>query len=259
MKIAFTIILNGKIHLLHNNYYKTILEYFDYWVVVEGASKNTGSTSWCKPISCQHQNNGHSVDGTVEFLYELKGQYKNIIPIFSEGLWCNKDSQVNTAIARIKEITKECTLWEIDADEQWKPEQWNHAESILKEENAKTGCFLCNHYVGKNLIAVGEWGEGRKLPYRRLWHWKDEFFESHEPPRLSGGNGLGILIPIKFNHYSLYFDKDVQFKEEFYNYTGLYQRWKDLQNMKEFPQHISKLLGTDTHWGHTNTLIIKKE
>ena len=256
MRIAYTIILNGLHHLTHNDYYKFILNNFDYWVVVEGASKNTGTTSWCKNMPDKYQSNGKSVDGTIDFLKELK--YKNLIFIESSGFWPNKDKQVNRCIEEIKKLTNNCFLWEIDIDEQWELENIIKAEKLLIEEKAKTGCFLCDYYVGKNLIVKGQWGEGGVLPYRRLWDWKGEYFETHEPPRLIGGNGKGILIPTRFKHYAYYFEQDVKFKNDWYSgHEEIYENWVKLQKEEQFPQHISRLLGTNTHWGQTNTWIYK--
>jgi len=254
-RIAFTILLNGLHHLTHNDYYKFILENFDYWIIVEGASNNTGSTSWCNAFPKNFsKENGESIDGTTEFLTDISKKYKNLIHIKPIKMWNNKDDQVNTAIQEIKKITNTCLLWEIDIDEQWNLEDIKTAEAILIREQAKTGCFLCTYFVGKNKIATGEWGEGTRSPYRRLWNWSGELFKSHEPPVLDGKNGPGILIPIKFNHYAFYFDQDVRFKEIYYKYIGLYDRWLNLQKETN-TVHISKLLGTDIHWGNTNTYI----
>jgi hypothetical protein len=260
MRIAFTIVLNGLHHIKHNDYYKRILNFFDYWVVVEGASNNTGSTSWCKEFPKDFHNNGKSVDGTNEFLSSIKKEYPNLIHIEPNGPWDNKDVQINKAIETIREITKECILWEIDIDEQWTEDQWRLSEELLLKNNAKTGCFLCNYYVGKDILAIGDWGEGKIVPYRRLWDWKGEYFETHEPPNLKGGNGLGILITnVKFNHYAYYFEQDVLFKNKWYSgHEEIYENWKKLQNETTFPKHISYLLGTNTHWGCSNTQIIKE-
>lgn len=260
MRIAFTIILNGLHHLQHNDYYKFLLTNFDYWVVVEGAVKNTGSTSWCNEIASEFHNNGKSVDGTNEFLQQLKTKYSNLIHIEPNGLWDNKDHQVNQAITAIQSLTKQCYLWEIDADEQWTLPEIQDAERQLTLNNAKTGCFLCDYYVGPNLIVKGAWGEGYALPYRRLWDWHGELFESHEPPRLVGGNGLGVLLTNRFNHYALYYEKDVLFKAKWYHgYEKLHERWLKIQTETKFPKHISELLGKDLHWGQTNSVIIKNE
>ena len=171
------------------------------------------------------------------------------------GVWNNKDEQVNAAISYLKTQTNECYLWQIDIDEQWTSDQLELAEQTLDKHQAKTGCFLCNFFVGKNHIVLGEWGEGRHLPYRRLWKWKGEMFESHEPPILEGKNGPGILIPIKFNHYAYYFEQDVKFKQSYYTgYENLYKRWIDIQQ-KKYNMSIKELLGFDTWWAHTNSTI----
>jgi len=256
MRIAFTIILNGKKHLLHNNYYETLLDAFDKWVIVEGVAEPGGSTSWCKALPDKFHKNWLSNDGTTEFLNELQKKTNKLVVVRKNNSpWSSKDEQVNAAIDAIKRSTNKCFLWQIDIDEQWTKKDISSSEQYLKENNAKTGCFLCNFYVGKNLLAKGMWGEGRYLPYRRLWKWEGEEFKTHEPPTLKGKNGPGILIPIKFNHYAYYFEDDVIFKENYYSgYEGLHNRWNSIQNIHT-KTHISNLLGTNTWWANTNTVI----
>ena len=259
-RFAFTIILNGLHHLKHNDYYKFILENFRYWVVVEGASGSTGSTSWCKSMDSKYHTNGFSTDGTSEFLQELSNKYPNLIYIKPDGMWGNKDIQVNKAVEEVRKITNKCFLWEIDIDEQWGLTSIELAENMLLTYQIKTGCFLCDYYVGKNLLARGQWGEGRFLPYRRLWNWRGEDFKSHEPPELMGDGRFVTmkLMPSRFSHYSMYFKQDVKFKDTWYSgHEGIYDRWLKLQDRKDFPIHISELLGRNTHWGNTNTMIVK--
>lgn len=254
MRIAYTIILNGKRHLLHNNYYEQMLENFDKWVVVEGVALNQGSTSWCKVLPDSFHNNFLSNDGTTEFLDNIKSNKLTIIRNNNKP-WSSKDEQVNAAIEEIKKQANKCFLWQIDIDEQWTPEKLAKAENIMEVEKAKTGCFLCNFFVGKNQIVLGDWGEGKYLPYRRLWRWDGENFKCHEPPTLNGKNGPGILIPVKFNHYAYYFEEDVIFKENYYSgYDGLLDRWKSIQNNKS-RIHVKHLLGPNTWWANTNTII----
>lgn len=257
-RVAFTIIQNGLHHLKHNDYYKFILDNFSYWIVVEGASSNNGSTHWCNTFPPEFHNNGKSIDGTNEFLTELSKTYKNLIHITPSGIWYSKDEQVNVGIRRLKEITNKCYLWEIDIDEQWNIDQIKYSEDALFKTNAKMGCFLCDYYVGKDLLAIGEWGEGNLLPYRRLWNWNGELFTSHEPPNLDGGNGLGVLIHTKFKHYSMFFEDDVKFKDKWYvGHNGMYERWLNLQKEENFPQSIRRLLGVDMRWARTNTTIVR--
>jgi hypothetical protein len=257
-RVAFTIILNGLRHLKHNDYYKSIINNFDLWVIVEGVSKNTGSTSWCKELPASHHKNFLSNDGTTAFLDSLS-EFKNVKIVRSNtGFWDNKDSQVNAAIDTIKSTVEKCFLWQIDIDEQWTIEQLKAAETELVMNNGKTGCFYCNYYVGNNLIAKGDWGEGKIEPYRRLWAWAGENFETHEPPKLKGKNGPGLLLTPRFNHFAYYYEEDVIFKESYYSgYEGLHSRWLLLQQNTAYPIHISALLGKNTWWGNTNTQIYK--
>lgn len=256
MRIAFTILLNGKRHLVHNNYYKKIIKNFDKWVIVEGVAGNTGSTSWCKKLPESQHNDYLSNDGTTEFIDELAQKYSNVKVVRSLArLWENKDQQVNAAIAEIKKTSNSCFLWQIDVDEQWSDEQIQEAEQELISNNGKTGCFYCRYYVGKNQIAIGEWGEGRIEPYRRLWRWEGENFLSHEPPKLDGKNGPGLLLTPRFEHYSYYFEEDVKFKEAYYsNYEGLYDRWISIQQNRSILP-IRALLGNNIWWSNTNTHI----
>ncbi len=262
-RVAFTIILNGLHHLKHNDYAEYLAKHLDLWIIVEGASKNQGSTAWCKEINERWHNGGHSVDGTVDYLrtfpyHNVKIVYKENISDNRFGWWNNKDEMVNAAIFVFRgcEQFNPCYLWEIDCDEQWTVEQMAEAEHMLDGQQAKTGTFLCNYYVGPDLLAKGEWGEGLKLPYRRLWKWEGEYFKSHEPPELEGGNGKTILLPQRFNHYAYYFERDVRFKDAWYGgHEGIYERWKKLQKETVFPQPISRLIMGP--WGKTETKIVR--
>ena len=74
-RVAFTIILNGVHHIQHNNYYKLLAENLDTWVIVEGVSLNTGSTSWCNSLPITLHKNFLSNDDTTEFLNTLESIY----------------------------------------------------------------------------------------------------------------------------------------------------------------------------------------
>ena len=254
-RIIFTIIFNGLHHLQHNNQSEFILNNCDKWVVVEGASKSTGSTSWCKTMPENLHTNGASIDGTRDFLKSLAKTNDKLIYIPSNGFWDSKDHQVNRAIDEVKKTTNECFLWQFDTDEQWTSETMLQAEKEMTEQNAKTGAFLADCYVGKDIVARGDWGEG---PYTRLWNWSGEYFETHEPPTLQGGNQKSILVSVRFNHYNYYFEQDVMFKDKWYGgHEQIHERWKLINSLptKQFPIHISNLITGS--WGRSNTLLHK--
>jgi hypothetical protein len=258
MRIIFTIIFNGLHHLTHNNQSEFILNNCDKWIVVEGASRSTGSTSWCKNIPDHLHNNGASVDGTRNFLQELSTKNNKLIYIPSDGFWHSKDHQVNRAIDEVKKLTSECYLWEFDIDEQWTSDAMNKAEKELEQKSAKTAGFLADCYVGKDIIAIGEWGECNPTGYIRLWKWNNEYFQTHEPPILVGGNGKTIISSQRFKHFNYYFEKDVSFKNDWYSgHEGILEKWKFVNSLpvEVFPIHISNLI--TGYWGKSKTILFK--
>lgn len=254
-RVAFTIILNGINHLKHKNYYETMCNNFDLWVIVEGVAKNSGSTAWCNELSNNMHSNFLSNDGTTEFLNSIQSQKIIVIRTSTGKAWDNKDFQVNAAINEIKKHYSECFLWQVDIDEQWSIEDLIKSEEKLIEHGGKTGCFYSDYFVGVNQQVYGEWGENIDNPYRRLWCWQGESFKSHEPPILEGKNGPGLLLSSRFKHYSYYFEDDVKFKEQYYGgYNGLTDRWYKIQQNRGII-HVRELLGTNIHWSFTNSII----
>ena len=253
-RVAFTIILNGINHLKHKDFYQKMAQNFDLWVIVEGVAGNGGSTSWCRNVDQSFHSNFLSIDGTTEFLDNNKRDNVIVLRTLNQP-WVSKDEQVNAAINIIKEKYTECFLWQVDVDEQWSLESLNLAEDLLLEKGGKTGCFFSNYFVGPKQQVFGEWGENKTEPYRRLWHWKGELFKTHEPPQLNGRNGPGFLLPVRFDHYSYFFEADVIFKEKYYSgYDGIYDRWKQIQKNTGVV-HVRELLGPNIRWSYTNSYI----
>jgi hypothetical protein len=259
MRIAFSIILNGLHHLQHKNYFQTILNNFDYWIVVEGQALPNGSTAWCKLLNDKYQINGRSVDGTHEFLSNLSSKNNKLIYVPSNGPWSSKDEMVNKAIEQVKKITDKCFLWEIDIDEHWTLEQIIQAEEELVESNSKTGCFLCEYFVTDQWISIGGWGEGKKDPYRRLWNWEGENFKTHEPPVIDSPNQTISLLSPKFIHYAYYFERDAKFKSEYYGgHEHVLEGFYKLKNSKNDTEPLSILFPESMFDYHNSTYLKKK-
>lgn len=258
MRVAFTIIHNGLHHLKHNNQYRKILDACDHWIVVEGAALSNGSTTWCKTFPNHLHRNGASIDGTREFLTELANSTPKLVYVPGDGFWESKDAQVNRAIHELKRITNLCFLWQIDADEHWTSQAMTDAERELVEKQAKAGAFRADCRVGKNLRAIGEWGEARTYGYTRLWNWSGEKFYCHEPPVIEGQIGKDpAMLSQTFTHYNYYFEQDVLFKDMWYSgHEGIHERWSLLNSLPErfFPVHVSNLITGE--WGRTNTAIV---
>lgn len=251
LRVAFTIVYEGLHHLKHNDFAVKMAQMFDHWIVVEGYSLPYGSTKWCNKLDIP----AVSQDGTVEYMTELSKMFPNVY-FYSKGDYFNgKDEQVNAAVHILKQLTNSCYLWEVDADEQWNLTDIIRAEAISDQSQFKGFGFLCNHYVGKGLVAKGDWGSGY---FNRLWKWTGQFFKSHEPPMLQGQVGVGKIDDVRFEHYSYYFEKDVIFKSLSYkDHHNVHQGWKSIQKSNEFPIHISALFGEDSKIGKSNSYIEK--
>lgn len=241
-RIGFTIILNGEKHLLHNNYAEYLLdECLDYWVVIEGASKPGGSTSWCIGDISKYHKDGHSIDATLDILESLKMSHLDkMFYGWNYGLWNSKDEMVNFGIKMLLDNgINSGWLWQIDIDEQWTKEDMEFNEQYMLYNSATHGDAKFYQYVGKDIYAEGpHWG-GNTMT--RLWNWTGEFFNSHEPPVL-GKAGYTVVLPKKYHHYSYYHEEDVKFKSQFYNYgEDFFNRWEILQKQTEFPRPLGEL------------------
>lgn len=229
---AFTIILNGLHHLLHNNYAEKLAASVDYWVIAEGASDSQGSTKWCNRALPNYHNKGRSIDGTYEYLKEFTQKHSNTSLVVCPSLYPSKDHQVSMAIRKITEIIVDqpVFLWQIDSDEQWKSEDMREAESQLEASGANVGKFFWNYFVGPGLLARGEWGErawGRGV--QRLWIWNKNRVITHEPPVFEGLD-KSLLLPQRCNHFAYFFEKDVIFKSKWYRgYEKIFDNWVSLQ------------------------------
>lgn len=261
MRVAFTIVLNG-LDMLTSQVKEGILNNFDYWIIIEGAAKNNGSTNWCNPMPDHYHNNGLSVDGTHEYILQLAEFHDKVKVVYKNGLWDSKDEQVNQVFSILKDVDS-CFLWEIDSDEFWNIESIKLTEHQLTANKAKAASFLCDYFVGNGeghqLIVKGGWGEGNTLRYNRVWQYqKGDKFLSHEPPLLTGQTFANTLqLPYRFSHYAYTDVKTVLFKDEWYGgHAGIFEKWQKLNSLPKssFPQPLSALL-PDTKWDDGKTLI----
>lgn len=239
-RIAFTICLNSAKHLLRNGYYDYLLsDVLDYLVVCEGAVKS-GSSPYCVGDNSNYHMLGRSIDSTNDVLDLLRKKYPDkIFVIRSSGIWQSKTAMCNEALLHLKTKFKKAFLWQIDADEQWTKSAMKANENALLKSGAKVGAVKFNQFVGKNIIAVGEYWGGNTL--QRLWIWDGDLFITHEPPVIEN-EGLPILLPEKFNHYSYVEIEDVRFKSNWYGYGyGFFERWEKLQTQTEFPRPLAEL------------------
>lgn len=254
MRYAFTIIYNGKHHLLHKDFAQRMVSMFDKWVIVEGFSRNGGSTAWCTSIRPPAQ----STDGTIETCQDLASQNPTkVIFATSKTGWSSKDEQVNKAI-ELLQGNEPGWLWQVDADEHWTLQDLEGAENILEKDFKIAGGFQFYHYLckdvdGRQLVGKGAWGDNI---HTRLWWWQGQKFISHEPPKMVGQDGVRLL-PQKYHHYAYYFEQDVEFKSKYYRgYRQVLSNWRGLQKRRfDYPIPAKKLLGSSTTIDTNNSYI----
>lgn len=254
MRYALTIVYNAKHHLLHNGFAEKMVQMFDKWVIIEGFSRNGGSTDWCTSIRPPHQ----STDGTIETCQDLASQYptKVIFHTSAQG-YASKDDQVNKGI-ELLQGNPDGWLWQVDSDEQWTKADLYEAETMLGIGSISAGGFQFYHYLckdsdGKQLVGKGSWGDNIVA---RLWWWHGQKFKTHEPAIMHGQDGIKFL-PQKFHHYSYVFEQDVEFKSKYYKgYRPVLSNWRMLQQKRfNYPIPAKTLLGSGTSVDLTNSYI----
>lgn len=249
-RAAITIIYNGLHHLKHRDFVRKMMTMFDYWVIVEGASANGGSTSWCRKNRGLHR----STDGTAEYIKAIEKICPNVRTYSHHKHYKSKDEQFNKGIVLLKTMTDNCWLWQVDADEHWSERDLADAERKLWRSTLNVASFQFNHYVGKDIIAVGDWGSGR---VNRLWKWKGQLFRSHEPSVMETQTIKELKLPQKFEHYSMVFDQDVRFKSQFYPGHNVYHNWVKLGEVTQWPAPITTLFDSNTEIGRSDTMLHK--
>jgi hypothetical protein len=266
-RIAISIVFNGINHL--KNQFKWsdkdgkhlgVYQNIDHWIFVQGASKSTFCTSWCKSIPEEYHSNGNSIDGTIPFLENLSKLYPNKITVINTaGFWDGKVSMFNEAL---KLVNEPCYLWEIDIDEYWTATQMSNAEKILDHLGADIGSFNCDYLLSDDIIVKGAWGEALGTGYRRLWKYKPHSrFIAHEPPVLENASKMvsPYLMP-RFKHLSYYYEEDVIFKSKWYgNHHNIYNGWRDiLSGVTKLPCEIKDLFRSTIPGDWNNTIITHK-
>ena len=111
MLTIFTIVLNG------SPYIQRHLEIFEklkipwQWRIVEGVSNPRNCTRWCREIPPKWHKNFVSIDGTHEYLKELK--HPNILSVSQNAPWNGKIKMIQKALVGVNDGV----VMEIDCDE----------------------------------------------------------------------------------------------------------------------------------------------
>jgi len=253
-RVAFTIVLNGMPFI--EQQYNIIPEVFDTWYIVEGATKPSHDTSWCRNIDNSfYDEKGLSVDGTTEFLNSIASDKIKIIR--KNELWNGKLEMCNSFMSQVENSI----LMQIDVDEFWDVDTLKDIFNFTEENNHFDGMmFRCNYFVGPDLVLKGKncYGD-MSYEWCRLWKVNDTTqWHSHEPPRVKRLNkfltkdfteGKGW----KFDHHAYVIEEQLKFKENFYGYVGAFNNWMRLQNNEIFPVMLKEYFP----WVKDNVLVEK--
>lgn len=255
-KIAFTLVLNGHPYIEEQT--KIIPQVFDHWYIVEGYSLPVRDTSWCKNIDINRfTDKGWSNDGTTEFLDSLRNDKITVIRKSRGQFWNGKTEMCNSFMDRVENSV----LMEFDVDEIWNPQVLTEVLDYAENNEGFDGMlFKCNYYVGPNLITQGENCYGNNHgEWCRLWKVRNKTsWKTHEPPRI---HGLHYFMDRNFtsqkgwifDHYAYALEKQLEFKENYYGYTGAVNNWKRLQNETVFPVNLRNYFS----WVNDHSQVIK--
>ncbi len=238
--VVVTIVLDGMPYIVRNLPIFDGLDVNWQWIIVEGASDNQRDTKWCKKQEFRLSN-----DGTTEYLSSIKDPR---ITIIQKPYWHSKTDMVNEALSHAK---YDGILMQIDSDEMWTAENIDKiCEVFDSDESVRMMKFFCRYYLGPDIISVGDNSYGNNPgEWLRAWRFRRGMqFNSHEPPVLNLNQGRCLsrdqtkAMGLVFDHYSYALEKQLNFKEKFYGYTGAVEQWKRLQANTQWPCRLKDFL-----------------
>lgn len=255
----FTIVLNGQPFIrYHIDIFKK-LPFKWHWHIIEGVADLKHDTAWSVEngghITNEIHNLGRSIDGTSEYIDELKKLYPDNITVYRkpEGMfWEGKREMTNILLENIQE---ECLLWQVDVDELWTFEQLSTArELFIKNPNKTAAFYWCWYFVGENLLISTRncYAQNPQQEWLRTWRFKPGYvWAAHEPPvlveKLPNGQlkNVAAVNPFKhedteeqglvFQHFAYTTKEQLEFKEKYYGYKDAVSQWNNLQQQTKLP------------------------
>lgn len=141
----FTIVLNGEPFIRYHERMLAQLPMRWHWHIVEGVAELNHDTAWAArnggriPGACHK--NGLSIDGTSEYLDDLKQRFPDRVSIYRKPrgeFWDGKREMVTAPLSAIQE---DCLLWQVDSDELWMPDQIVHVRNVFANNPERTAAF----------------------------------------------------------------------------------------------------------------------
>jgi glycosyltransferase involved in cell wall biosynthesis len=251
----FTIVLNGNPFIRYHIEVLRSLGIEWHWHIVEGVAELKHDTAWGAEnggaIPPSLHSEGRSVDGTSEYLDQLKREYPENVSIYRKPpgvFWDGKREMVNAPLSSIHE---DVLLLQVDSDELWSKEQLENLQKLFVQYPEKTSAwFWCWFFVGPDLVLSSRncYGANPSFEWNRAWRFSPgSRWIAHEPPQLVNalGEDLGRKNPFPhgemekegliFQHMGYVTEEQLRFKESYYGYQNAYSSWMELQKVSHFP------------------------
>lgn len=257
-KVTFGfIVLNGQPFLEYNLRY--LYAFAHQIIVVEGA---------CIAASSMATQNGHSLDGTLDFLLKAKEKQdpeNKIILVTAEdegrpnGFWDEKDQMSQAYASR----TTGDWLWQVDYDEFYLEEDIEKILRWLKNDPSVDGFSFPFHQFWGSFHSVekGEFLSYRFPSVRRLFKWGPGYrYIQHRPPTVVDSAGIDLSKKRWISHclmqqqgiYMYHFS--CVFPRQAYQRVGYYQnvRWtKDFEKNNRWVEDVFYGLKTPLFLGES--------
>lgn len=232
----FTLVWNGMPFIKYHLSIFEKLHFNWHWHIIEGPACHGQDSG-----SRHHKSRGGFVpenvddDGTLSYLNSLSNHPQ--VTVYPRRGWNGK---VDMANAPLKNISKECILWQIDSDELYNLELLEKAYRIfMLRPDKNVGIVSMFQFVGPNKYVIplvkydtslDTWGTH---DYPRLWRYKPGLiWTSHAPPAMSLEKTKAFKVDVSFYHYSYVYEQQIRFKSSYYGYKDFLSKWRDLQKIK---------------------------
>ncbi len=244
----FTIVLNGEPFIKQHLKQFLKLPFRWHWHIVEGVAELKHDTAWSLQlggrISGELHSNGLSNDGTTEYLDQLAQDHPDKISVYRKPNGQFWDGKLEMVSAPLANITEECLLWQVDADELWSAQNLTQMHEMFVNSPDKTAAYFhCDYFVGPNkyVCSLNTWATS-PTDWIRVWRFAPGMvWAAHEPPILIDaiGQNVGMINTfsrdetksrgITFQHFAYSIEAQVRFKEVYYGYSNAVLHWRRLQ------------------------------
>ena len=270
----FTIVLNGQPFIRYHIDVFRELPFRWHWHVVEGVASLEHDTAWSLAggghIDESLHHRGLSNDGTSHYLDRVAATFPDSVTLYRKpagAFWSGKREMV---AAPLTNLTGPCLLWEVDADELWRPEQIISVRGLFQSQPTRTAAFYwCDYFVGPDIVISTRYNYAQNplVEWLRTWRFEPGMqWLTHEPPILASRSSNGQLrdvatiapfthaeteaVGAKFQHFSYGTEEQMRFKQ-------IYYAQGDLRNWRRMNSELrhSKLLREYFPWVTDMTMV----